>query len=65
MNKKGKVAVVLAAVFLVTTAYAQGAPWYLWQSKIDGKTFCLQTSPGEGWERVGGPFKDSRCRTPS
>ena len=37
------------------------APWYKFRSKVDGKTYCLQTKPGPGWERVDGPFKDSHC----
>ena len=46
-------------------AVAAPAPWYLWKSRVDGKTFCFQTSPGEGWERVDGPFRDARCGKPA
>lgn len=46
-------------------AVAAPAPWYLWRSKVDGKTFCFQVSPGEGWERVDGPFRDARCKKPA
>ena len=44
---------------------AAPAPWFMWKSKVDGKIFCAQTSPGEGWKRVGGPFKDARCERPA
>jgi hypothetical protein len=57
---------VMAVLFaLAPSAMAAPAPWYLWKSKLDGKTVCLQTSPGEGWERVAGHFKDSRCEIPA
>ena len=46
-------------------AVAAPAPWYLWKSRVDGKAFCFQASPGEGWERVDGPFRDARCETPA
>jgi len=50
---------VLAAGCLA--AQAEPAPWYWWISKVTGKQFCGQTSPGEGWERGRGPFRNSRC----
>lgn len=53
---------MLAGLVLAVSVSAQPAPWYLWKSKLNGKTYCQQTSPGEGWERVGGPFKDSNCK---
>lgn len=37
------------------------APWWKWRSTQTGKTVCVQTSPGEGWEQVDGPFTDSHC----
>lgn len=40
---------------------ARPADWYLWQSKLEDKLLCSQTSPGEGWEKFSGPFADSRC----
>jgi hypothetical protein len=43
--------------------FANGSPaaWYLWQSKLDGKVACVQTSPGPGWNKLAGPFADARC----
>lgn len=37
------------------------APWYQWRSKIDGKQVCAQSALGPGWEKAGGPYKDSHC----
>ncbi|MBS1210925.1 MAG: hypothetical protein H6R19_3323 [Proteobacteria bacterium] len=50
----------LLAVLSFAT-HAAPAPWYWWTSKISGKRVCSQTSPGEGWERGNGPFRNSRC----
>ena len=41
--------------------FASPAPWWRWQSKVDGKTACSQTPLGSGWEKLRGPYKDSRC----
>ncbi len=46
-------------------ALAAPAPYYLWMSKVDGSRVCSQTPLGEGWQKMGGPFKDSRCRKPA
>lgn len=59
-----KTRLLLAAALLVLTgnaALAGPAPWYKWRSKLDGKQFCAQTSLGHGWEKAGGPYKDSHC----
>jgi hypothetical protein len=48
-------------VLFVSSAFAAPAPWYRWRSKLDGTVACAQTSPGEGWERIGGPYRDARC----
>lgn len=67
LKNTGKHATLAAALggLLALGAMAAPAHWYLWRSKLDGKTFCQQVSPGEGWERVGGPFRDSRCEKPA
>lgn len=62
MNLKS--AITLLGLVFSLTAIAAPAPWYLWQSKVDGATFCAQTAPGEGWERIAGPFRDAGCRRP-
>ncbi|GIZ13281.1 hypothetical protein [Pseudomonas sp. NCCP-436] len=43
-------------------ALAAPAPFFLWQSTIDGHLTCAQVSPGEGWIRFTGPFRDAGCR---
>ncbi|MFV3305365.1 hypothetical protein ACNFBT_08785 [Pseudomonas sp. NY15181] len=43
-------------------AVAAPMPFYRWQSKLDGSYTCQQTSPGEGWQKIGGPFRDAGCR---
>ncbi|MDZ4316938.1 MAG: hypothetical protein U0989_19500 [Azonexus sp.] len=60
MRLKFLLALILTAVSLV--ASAEPAPWYWWASKLDAARVCWQTSPGSGWYRDGGPYKDSRCR---
>lgn len=59
-----KPAIALLGLLFSLTVIAQAAPWYLWQSKANGATFCAQTAPGGGWERVAGPFRDAGCRKP-
>ena len=49
---------------LAGSAAAQPAPWYKWRSKLDGRETCRQVTPGEGWERVSGPYKDASCTRP-
>jgi hypothetical protein len=56
--------IVLLLVGAATVAAAQGAPYYKWRSKLDGKVFCLQVVNGEGWKRISGPYRDSRCERP-
>lgn len=55
---------LLGTLLLSLGAAAAPAPWYLWRGKVDGATYCAQTSPGPGWERVRGPFRDLRCTQP-
>lgn len=60
---KTLLATAFGALLLIGTqlSLAQPAPWYKWRSKLNGKITCQQTSPGEGWERAGGPYKKSNC----
>ncbi|MET3117380.1 hypothetical protein AAKU64_001596 [Undibacterium sp. GrIS 1.8] len=48
-------------MLLVASAIAAPADWYKWRSKIESIEICSQTSPGEGWTRAGGPFKNAQC----
>ena len=49
---------------LATLAWAGSAGWYRWESRIDGSLVCAQTSPGEGWKKLAGPFRDAACSKP-
>lgn len=40
---------------------AAPAPWYLYQSRLDGQKACSQTPLGEGWVQIAGPYKDAHC----
>lgn len=59
---KAKLAVLATLSLFAASATAEPAPWHLWQSRLDGKTSCAQTSPGEGWEKNDGSFSNARCR---
>lgn len=49
---------------LAAPAFAAPAPFFIWQSKLDGGLTCAQTRPGDGWLRLGGPFRDAGCHVP-
>ena len=42
-------------------AGAAPAPWYWWQSKVDGTRICAQVSPGPGWERASTAYAGPGC----
>ncbi|MDE2430311.1 MAG: hypothetical protein KGM99_16430 [Burkholderiales bacterium] len=54
-------ALLILAPLLVLAAPAD---WYRWRSKIDQSEVCSQTSPGDGWEKFSGPYRDARCEKP-
>lgn len=55
---------LLSTLLACLSAFAAPMPFYLWQSRLDGHLICHQTSPGEGWSRLSGPFSDAGCRQP-
>lgn len=57
----GKAAIVFA-LLPALTLHAAPAAWYRWESQLDARRICAQTSPGPAWTRVGGPFRDAACR---
>ncbi len=61
---KSKIALALLTATLSASLAAAPAHWYNWRSKLNGQLFCAQTSPGEGWEKIAQPYKNSRCQTP-
>lgn len=48
-------------MLLSIQGWAAPAAWYQWRSKLNGDLVCRQTSPGPGWEKFIGPFKDVHC----
>ena len=55
----------LTPIFLTLLLASAGttaapAPWYWWQSTSSSERVCAQVMTGQ-WQRVGGPFEDSRC----
>lgn len=63
MNTKLTVPIILS-LFAAAAAAAESAPWYLWDSALDGKTQCAQLSLGKDWTKVDGSFSNSSCSTP-
>jgi hypothetical protein len=51
-------------LLLMPALYAAPAPYYLWMNRIDGSRVCAQLSLGPSWQKMGGPYKDSRCQKP-
>lgn len=49
---------------LAQDALAEPAAYWRWRSTSNGQEFCTQTSPGPGWTRSAGPFRDLQCREP-
>lgn len=60
-NINTRIACLLTLVLCSAQLAAGPAPWWQWRGKIDGKLACSQTPLGSGWEKVAGPYKDSRC----
>ncbi len=58
-----------AAILLMASALsfaASGpAPWFVWQSTLDGQLTCAQSAPGKHWEKVRGPYRDRNCTLPT
>ncbi|WDY59455.1 hypothetical protein [Pseudomonas sp. PSKL.D1] len=57
-----KLALTLLATFALLQANAGPAPWWRWESQVDGRLVCLQWSPGDGWKRFAGPYNNAGCR---
>lgn len=61
---KPGIAALVALALACAAAFASGAAWYKWKNKFDGTILCAQTSPGETWIIIQGPFMESQCRKP-
>jgi hypothetical protein len=55
---------LVCLVFTAWPVWAGNAGWYRWESRLEGRFVCAQTSPGEGWKQIAGPFRDSSCSKP-
>ena len=61
---KSRFAALVICSFICVPAFAAPALWYQWNSKSNDGRYCAQTSPGNGWERGSGPYKDAHCEIP-
>lgn len=65
MNPRiGATLAALLATAFCSSLLAAPAPWHKWRSKLNGIEACAQTSPGAGWEKLDGAYKDARCSHP-
>ncbi len=50
-------ALLTSATLLLSTSVSAGpAPYYKYQSKVNGYLYCSQTNPGSGWILFSGPY---------
>jgi hypothetical protein len=61
---KSRIVPLVLLTLVCVAAFASGAPWYKWKNRYDGTILCAQTSPGETWYVIQGPFMESQCRKP-
>ncbi len=54
--------VFVSALLYCACLWAGPAAWYKWHSPESDIEVCSQTSPGDGWVIVKGPFQDAVCR---
>lgn len=64
MTRPRRLFAALLSSLLALSALAAPAPWFLWESQLNGRRVCAQASPGPGWTRLTGPFRDARCLRP-
>ncbi len=58
---KYKRSLVVLLLLISGSASAAPAAWFKWRSKLDSVLVCSQTTPGDGWEKFAGPYRDGRC----
>jgi len=54
--------IFISVVFFYSMVWADQAAWYKWHSPHGEFDICSQTSPGDGWVIVKGPFQDAVCK---
>lgn len=57
-----RLVVTLVAAFCLYQAQAGTAPWWRWESQVDGRLVCSQWPPGDGWKKFAGPYSNGACR---
>jgi hypothetical protein len=57
-----KLVLFVIATLFCSLLWANPAPWYKWHSPQSDIDLCSQTSPGDGWIVVKGPFEDALCK---
>ncbi len=62
--KPGKLIAFVAAALSCSQLWAGPAAWYLWRSPENSFPICSQTTPGEDWQVIKGPFQDAACKKP-
>ncbi|MBR0566632.1 hypothetical protein J5J83_10950 [Azoarcus sp. L1K30] len=56
---------ILLLLATANLAIGAPAPWYRWESRIDGRQVCAQASPGAGWRQLPRAYVDLNCRHPA
>jgi hypothetical protein len=56
--------ILLFGLLASTSSIAAPATWHWWQSKLDGRLFCAQASPGPGWSKRPRAYRDLHCTQP-
>ena len=57
-----KTVIFITAILCSSSLWADAAAWYKWHSPVNNYDICSQTSPGDGWIAVKGPFEDAQCK---
>jgi hypothetical protein len=56
--------ILLFGLLASSASIAAPAAWHWWQSKLDGRLFCAQASPGPGWIKRQRAYLDLNCTRP-
>nr|WP_274411879.1 hypothetical protein [Pseudomonas sp. NEEL19] len=60
--KRILLAALIASLCWSVSAQAGPAPWYYWESLMDGRLICANVNPGSGWRKHSGPYDNGGCR---
>ena len=62
MKPTRKSAALILILAAACAAHASGAPWFRWKNRLNHTVLCSQNSPGDVWDKIQGPYSDSRCK---